>query len=303
MNNNFETIIETADELFRKNRYISAYEAYSSLQESKKIIDTDKLVHIYYRIGLCLLKCNKEVNDSVIKNNFLNAIKLKPQHCPSLFYIGVIAYDKKDYPEAIRYFSKAINYFEENEDIDLAEIYFSRGKCFSKIEYYRDTMLNYNESKRLSPKRYYVLNEIALTVLNVENNIVEAFKLIKQSIKIRPTHYKAYQIKGLIQLASGSIDEAIECFENALEKIDNLVGGKEVTKKEISSIYSNLGDAFYIKGDKKLAIEYYTKAIKTKKFLALVYAKRGKVRSEIGEDARARDDFENSHYCMRFKSE
>ncbi|RMF99692.1 MAG: tetratricopeptide repeat protein [Nitrospirae bacterium] len=117
---------------------------------------------------------------------------------------------------------------------------------------YQPAYVELEKAIRLNPEEkraYYALG----IVYHYFEEYSKAEDSLKKAISLDPTYSEAYNLLGLVLIKLKRMDEAIEAFKKAL---DNPL------YQHPEKAFTNLGNLYYRKGDFKVALEYYKKALK-----------------------------------------
>jgi tetratricopeptide (TPR) repeat protein len=106
-----------------------------------------------------------------------------------------------------------------------------------------------NRALRIQPGDAYFLNNRGYVYLMM-NDLPKAIEDINESIITDPYNGWAYRNKGIYFLKTSKVDEAIRMFQQA-----------EKRETFIQDIAFWFGEAYWMKGDKSTACEYYKKSI------------------------------------------
>ena len=90
--------------------------------------------------------------------------------------------------------------------------------------------------------------------------------------------------RGQQQYENKNFDRAIEDFTAAIA----------LKPKRLAMAYNNRGNAYYMKGDDKAAIENYTRALDIDDDYAAAYTARGLLHEKSGNFKKARSDFQSA---------
>jgi tetratricopeptide (TPR) repeat protein len=143
--------------------------------------------------------------------------------------------------------------FLAHKEKNLGEIEYFKGQLALLNEDYLTAIDHFDKAAEYNPKDGAAYNDRALCM--VELGVIEnALTYFDRGIKAEPDYATVWHNKGWLLNKVGKYDEAIECFNKTLD----LDPDRAVT-------YENLADAYLNKGDKKKAVEYYCKAIKSLK--------------------------------------
>ena len=120
--------------------------------------------------------------------------------------------------------------------------------------------------------------------LFMQNKPHEAQKYLESAVLEDPAHTQAFIYLGIVYLQVNRVDDAIETYRKILPR-----GGAETAR-----IAYNLGNAYFVKGDAALAMQYYGRAIEADPFYSSAYLNRANSLVKTGELQAAIADYE--HY-------
>ncbi len=168
----------------------------------------------------------------------------EPNHLHALHYLGVIAYQRKNYDLAVDLISRAIvlrpNYAEAY--CNLGNVLKDKGQFDQAIAAYRQTIV-FNPS---IAEAYSNLGN----VLRINGQLDEAIAACRRAIELMPDFAGALSNLGNALKDKGELDEAIDAYRRAI-----------VLQPSDAVIYNNLGSALKDKGRLDEAIASYRRAI------------------------------------------
>ena len=163
---------------------------------------------------------------------------------------GVNAYRKKEYSEAIKYLTEAL---QENDDF--AEIYFWIGLCYWKINKTKETIDYCTKAISINNEFYKALNlrGIAFTESTDLQSALEDFNSV---ILNQNNFFKAYFNRGLLHKKMGKIENAKQDFAKTIEIIESKMQDNPFDEEALAI----RGDALSLTDRNSLAKEAYLKA-------------------------------------------
>ena len=140
----------------------------------------------------------------------------------------------------------------------------------------------WEDSAKKSPEKARPFNNLGVIYL-AEGRMEEAIEYYKTALKIDPYHTETHINLGSVYKAQGRIDKAIEHFKAALTVDLNFVNA-----------YVYLGDAYMKKGNIKEAEEQFRTALRLNPYNVQAYSIIGSTYLEIGNADKAVEHFETA---------
>lgn len=173
---------------------------------------------------------------------YQEAIKLIPSSLQSYYQNALSLYEKGDYQECIDFISYDI---ELNEKVNMlqegnADIMYVKACSYFELEKYNQAIKSYEQLFRYGSSNYLHYRDYAIT-LAYNNDETKANKILQKAIDRGMKEDSIYFAKGEINKAMNRTDEAINYFQECLEKTDddNL---RERSYVLTSDIYKNQND-------------------------------------------------------------
>ena len=117
--------------------------------------------------------------------------------------------------------------------------------------------------------------------LFMQNKPQEAMKFLEAATAEDPAHVQAFIYLGIVYTQVNRIDDAIDTYRKILPR-----GGDETAR-----IAFNLGNAYFVKGDPALAVQYYSQAVEADPSYTSAYLNRANAKVKNGELSAAIDDY------------
>jgi len=204
----------------------------------------------------------------------------------TLFTIGLVRYEAKDYDAAIARFTKALAFAPDAEeaivqDTDTAinALYFYRGVAY----YYKGepdkAIVDYNQVLKIYPKLAEAYNNRGIAY-GKKGELNKALDDFNRALEINPKDAFASYNRGIAYSDKRELNKALDDFDQALK-----------INPKFAEAYYNRGNAYRKKGELDLAITDYTQALKINPEDAEAYYNRGNAYSDKGELDRALADF------------
>ncbi|MBU2221773.1 MAG: tetratricopeptide repeat protein, partial [Candidatus Omnitrophica bacterium] len=246
--------------------------------------------NVRFGLGICYNK-KKEFKKAV--EEFIQVLKINPNHLQAKdmlslcrAQLGHAYFKEKSYPEAITQFKKAL---ESNPDTlelreGLARAYLEKGElefCLAEAQnakqlglvdrsYLRILARVYINQKKyelaieelqklsnLEPNSEFVADQF-LRIYSMQKNYQLAKERAGVLININPFNYSAYNILGNIYFEEKDYSKALSQFQKVLElylREDSIQKKTCISKDDFMKIYFNIGSAYLLMREYKLAIE------------------------------------------------
>ena len=147
------------------------------------------------------------------------------------FYKGQEAIDKKNYSDAIQFYSKSISLSNKN-----SWVYNNRGAAYNYLKEFHKAMEDLNKAIEIDPKNAYAYNNRGYTYSKLKE-YQKAIEEYNKATELDPKLHFAYNGRGLIYYKLKEYAKAIEEYNKALE----------IEPLNITSII-NLIELFMVKG-------------------------------------------------------
>ena len=133
------------------------------------------------------------------------------------------------------------------------------------------------EAEKLDPKDPHIRFALGWAY-SAKGRFSQALEQYQEVIKLDPKYTEAYNAMGATYLEMGKWDEAIESFQQALKDLLYLTPFYPL---------NNIGWAYYKKGDRRKAIEYYRRALSQKPDFGLAHYNLGLAQKDEGKTEEA----------------
>ena len=184
-------------------------------------------------------------NLQVAENLYKEIIKTNPNHFESIYLLGALLIQKKDFNRSIQLLRKAVkiqpNHVSAHSNLGIALM-------SNDVKNYPEANDCFNKAIKINPnfaEAFYNLGNMFK-----EENYEKAKSLYRKALKIKPNYIKAYINLGIVSEYCNEFKEAINCYEKVTEINPNYKGA-----------YSNLVRVFQELGEHEKAISCYKKAI------------------------------------------
>ncbi|MDD3370613.1 MAG: tetratricopeptide repeat protein [Alphaproteobacteria bacterium] len=170
-------------------------------------------------------------------------LTIKPDHELALHHLGLICYEKKDFPEAERLIRKAVDIQPSSEAMS------NLGLVLAAMGHISEAIMAQRESVALKPDNSETLNNLG-SLLMSQGQLNEARECFLNALKIKPDFLYAQFNLGYCFQKKNEMDKAIEIYQKLLAAQPNF-----------PEAYCNLGLIYAGQGKREEAIEAYKKAI------------------------------------------
>jgi tetratricopeptide (TPR) repeat protein len=226
-----------ANALFDQDKY---HEAIAGYKKSKSLNPG----YEYPDYNIC--RCYKSLNMPDSALYYINLhISEFPHDGDGYNLKGDIYYRREDYPTAIEFYTRAINFTPDKE-----RFYEDRGDAYFYANKVDEALKDFEKSTTLDKKRSYPNDRIGDCYYKIEK-YENAISWYQKAIKIDPSYKYAYVGLDLTYIKIGKYNEAITACKRAIEidsTFDNALG--------------NLGWTYYCAGNFDACIQYSYKALK-----------------------------------------
>ena len=206
-------------------------------------INENSLMFLYSEIKK--YKILKEI-DKNRSNSLLKSLKLKyPKNNEVLFLIANSYKDQKKYVKAIKIYDELIKKSRNKNNY-----YYLKAICLDKLNKWEESKKILIELISKNPNDAYVLNYLSYSMVEKNEDLIEAKKLITKALEIEKNNGYFLDTLGWIQFKMNDIDQAIRTIQQAIELEPNN-----------SEIIDHLGDIYYKVGRKKEAIYEWNRAM------------------------------------------
>lgn len=189
----------------------------------------------------------------------------------TLFVLGLLRIEARDYDEAINSFDQALKYPIIKDVVEPSDVYLYRAMAF----YFKDKLdaaiADLTQVMQIKPDEAYAYCNRGLIYLD-KGLIDKAFADYNDAIRLKPDIAEAYLNRGFINLAKQRFDEALSDEDKAIKLNPN-----------IAEAYNNRGLAYKSKGIFDKAIDDFTQAVKIDPDDAVSYTNRSLAFHDLGK--------------------
>jgi len=173
-----------------------------------------------------------------------NILKIQPKEANALNFLGVIAYQRKNYDAAVELISKAIKI-----NSSILGFHNNLGNVFKELKRFDEAIKSYQRALALDrnfPEIHYNL-AIAFKALGKNDSAIQCYE---KAIQLKPDYADSHNNLGLIFQEQGKFLSATTCYQRAL-----------VSNPKHANAHYNLGNVFREQGKWNEAVENYQKAL------------------------------------------
>lgn len=177
-----------------------------------------------------------------------------PSEITFYYYEGEAHYRSGNNAEAIRVLQRGAERVDENTDPQLAsDVLALLGDVLHDSHLTEEAYLAYDRSLEYNPLNLFCLNNYAYFLSVEGRNLEKAEPMSRRTVEVEPQNATYLDTYAWILFKLGRYREAQIYMEEALRYTPET--------EENASIFDHAGDIFYHAGDKKLAPEYWKKAL------------------------------------------
>ncbi len=167
--------------------------------------------------------------------------KKDPKDVRPLEALGNIMRTRKQYADAVAYFTKAIAVIDKPDSRHWG-YYYARGTAYERLKNWPAAEADLKKALQLAPEQPLVLNYLGYSWVDQGRNMKEGMKLIEKAVQLKPDDGYIVDSLGWAHFKQGSFKEAVRFLERAVE-----------IKPEDPTLNDHLGDAFWAVGREREA--------------------------------------------------
>lgn len=235
---------------------------------------------------------------------FLEAHKLNQNNFDALNFLGIIAYQKREYSKALSYlhgaymlnnrsiqalnnlglcyvaiseYQEALKYFDIAIKIDaeIPDIHNNRGNALRGLNNNSAALHAYERALSLRPTYVQAINNMGVILLE-ENKLQKAIVFFKKATSLNPKFPEALNNLGNAYTALGQYEDAFACYEAALK----------INPQYIDALH-NLGNSLKKNGKNQAAIDCYEHSIQLHPEYAKSYCLLADIYYDLGNNGLA----------------
>jgi len=216
--------------------------------------------------GNCLYKLNRQ--EEAIKS-FDKTLELQPDCIGAIYNKGFVEYtSNKNYKQALKLFSTAISKIEsiDKNNQKFYYLYYSKGLCEYQLEQYDLALNSFLKAKELKKNDFLILDNIGRCYDKLKDYVKAIEFFINSFLASNSKYYIALYNQGMSLLKIKKKQfEAKKIFESITDDYN----------ADFGPAYYGLGLYFVYINEKKIALDYFEKAIALDPDLLDAYLRKG----------------------------
>ncbi len=201
------------------NYYLN--ENYDQSLNVLKLFDTKDDLYYWFKIKqeakMITEKKNKEEALKYIEKNFRN---IKNPSTKVLFDLATIYKNSKKYDKAIELYTSVMSIIEK-DSLNYADLLYRRGGSFERIGKYEKSDKDLLKALKIIPNNSYVLNYLAYSWLERDQNINKAISMLEKAYKENENDPYIIDSVGWGYFLVGKYNDAEKYMRRALELMPN----------------------------------------------------------------------------------
>ena len=183
------------------------------------------------------------------KKILVGLVAKDPTDVRPLEALGNIMRARKDYGDAVDYFSKAIAALPKG-DQRLWGYYYARGTAYERLKNWPSAESDLKKALALAPDQPLVLNYLGYSWVDQGIHLKEGMSLIEKAVQLKPDDGYIVDSLGWAHFRQGNFKDAVRFLERAVE-----------IKPEDPTLNDHLGDAFWRVGREREARFQWNQAL------------------------------------------
>jgi len=172
-----------------------------------------------------------------------------PKDVRPLEALGNILRARKEYAEAIKYFTRALAALGKH-DPRYWGYYYARGTSYERLKNWPAAETDLKKALALAPDQPLVLNYLGYSWIDQGKNLKEGMRLIEKAVQLKPDDGYIVDSLGWAHYRQNNFKEAVRFLERAVE-----------IKPEDPTLNDHLGDAFWKVGREREARFQWSQAL------------------------------------------
>lgn len=222
-------------------QYADAINTYDRIPTGSALQDAIDIRKAFNLNSLDRLDEAKAILEKLVEKN--------PKDIRPLEALGNIARSRKDYEDAIKYFTRAIGLIGKPTERDWG-YYYARGTAYERLKKWPAAETDLKRALALSPEQPLVLNYLGYSWIDQGRNMKEGMKLIEKAVQLKPDDGYIVDSLGWAHFKRGNYKEAVKYLERAVE-----------IKPDDPTLNDHLGDAYWQVGREREARFQWSQAL------------------------------------------
>lgn len=181
-----------------------------------------------------------------------NVARQDPKDLKPLEALAGILRSRKNYEEAIDYYTKAIDLIEKPQKRHWPYFY-SRGTCYERVKKWPQAEADLKKALQLQPDQPLVLNYLGYSWIDQGRNLKQGMQLIEKAVALKPDDGYIVDSLGWAHYRLGNYKDAVRYLERAVE-----------LRPEDPVLNDHLGDALWRVGREREARFQWDQALSLK---------------------------------------
>ena len=246
----------------QENRDMAELQAYYMIERKMPADSVMKVMYRILEIEPDYTKARLQILQYMLLRGDMNRVAqicregelYDPSEITFYYYEGEAHYRSGNNAEAIRVLQRGAERVDENTDPQLAsDVLALLGDVLHDSHLTEEAYLAYDRSLEYNPLNLFCLNNYAYFLSVEGRNLEKAEPMSRRTVEVEPQNATYLDTYAWILFKLGRYREAQIYMEEALRYTPET--------EENASIFDHAGDIFYHAGDKKLAPEYWKKAL------------------------------------------
>lgn len=212
----------------QNKKYQLAIETYDRIPEASPIW---RRVQIRKAFDL-----NSMDKDDEARTLLVGLLENHPQEIQILDALGSILRARKNYKEAVEFYSRAIALLKKPEKRDWS-YYYARGVCYERLNLWDNAETDLEKALELDPDQPLALNYLGYTWVDQNRRLKRAMAFIRKAVKLKPEDGYFVDSLGWAHYRLGQHSLAVKHLEKATE-----------LRPDDPTINDHLGDAYWRAG-------------------------------------------------------
>jgi tetratricopeptide (TPR) repeat protein len=168
-------------------------------------------------------------------------IEKNPKDIQPVEALGNICRARKEYADAVKYFTRAIALLGKTDKSDW-NYFYARGTAYERLKDWPAAEADLKKALSMAPDQPMVLNYLGYSWIDRGKNLKQGMRLIEKAVQLKPDDGYIVDSLGWAHYMEGNYKEAVRFLERAVE-----------IKPEDPTLNDHLGDAFWKVGREREA--------------------------------------------------